>query len=85
MTTPESIAIPREAFPQSSLCEDNSILLNEFTEAVTQLALLHEQQFMAVVNGDSDFRRYDELIRQATERRQDAKIAYLHHVDIHGC
>ena len=85
MTTPESLATPREAFPQSALCEENCILLNEFTEAVTQLALLHEQQFMAVVGGDSDFHRYDELIRQATERRQDAKSSYLHHVDIHGC
>ncbi len=85
MTTPEFITIPREAFPQGSPCEENSILLNEFTDAVTQLALLHEQQFMAVVNGEADFRRYDDLIRQATERRQDAKNAYLRHVDIHGC
>ena len=85
MTTPEYLVAPQAAFPQGSPCEENSRLLNTFTEAVTELALLHEQQFMAVVAGDPDFQQFDELVREATERRQEAKFAYLHHVSIHGC
>ena len=85
MTTPEYLAAPQVTFPQASFCDENSCLLNTFTDAVTELALLHEQQFMAVVAGDPDFHRFDELVRKATERRQQAKYAYLRHVSIHRC
>ena len=66
-------------------CEQNKRLLNEFAETITALTALHEQQFIAVVNGDSDFSRFDVLIHLATEKKQQAKYAYLHHIETHGC
>jgi len=85
MTTQEYIVAQQEASSHGSPCEENTRLLNTFTEAVTELALFHEQQFMAVVSGDAQLYRFDELILDATERRQQAKYAYLDHVNIHGC
>jgi hypothetical protein len=66
-------------------CEENKRLLQEFAETVTDLSLLHEQQFTAIVNGDAEFSRFDLLIHLATEKKQHAKYAYLHHLETHGC
>ena len=68
-----------------SFCEESRRLLEEFADAVQQLILLHEQQFLAIVNGDSDLTRFDLLIHMATENKQTAKYAYLQHVETHGC
>jgi len=46
---------------------------------------LHEQQFLAIVAGDLDSNRFDLLIHMANEKKQQAKYAYLQHVDTHGC
>src|SRR5712672_3753740 len=74
---------PAMASPKISYCEENGRLLNEFAQAVTELSLLHEQQFIAVLKGDGDFARFDLLIHLATEKKQQAKYAYLAHVDSH--
>ena len=66
-------------------CEENKRLLNDFAETVTALSMLHEEQFIAIVNGDPDFNRFDLLIHLATEKKQQAKYAYLHHLETHGC
>jgi hypothetical protein len=66
-------------------CEENKRLLNEFAETITALTALHEQQFIAIVNNDADFSRFDLLIHLATEKKQQAKYAYLHHIETHGC
>lgn len=47
--------------------------------------MLHEQQFLAIVSGDSECHRFDLLIHMANEKKQRAKYAYLHHVETHGC
>jgi hypothetical protein len=46
---------------------------------------LHEDQFRAVLAGDEDSGRFDDLIHMANERKREAKYAYLHHLEIHGC
>jgi hypothetical protein len=68
-----------------SFCEESRRLLEVFGETVQQLILLHEQQFLAIVNGDPDVTRFDLLIHMATENKQAAKYAYLQHVEAHGC
>jgi hypothetical protein len=68
-----------------SFCEESRRLLEVFADAVQQLILLHEQQFLAIVNVDSDLTRFDLLIHMATENKQAAKYAYLQHVETHGC
>jgi hypothetical protein len=66
-------------------CEAAKALLHEFGEAVQAVLRLHEQQFEAIVDGDSDAARFDLLIHGAVEKKQDAKYAYLYHVDAHCC
>ncbi len=73
--------------PKRSLvyCEEGRGLLNAFGETVRAVLALHEQQFRAIVNGDSESDRFDLLIHMANETKQAAKYAYLHHLETHGC
>jgi hypothetical protein len=66
-------------------CSESRRLLDEFGEAVQALVVLHEQQFHAIVSGDPDKHRFDQLIDIANETRQNAKYAYITHVQTHGC
>ena len=68
-----------------SRCEENERLLKEFGDAVRELLTLHEQQFLAIVEADSECTRFDLLIHMANEKKQHAKYAYLRHVESHGC
>jgi hypothetical protein len=69
----------------TAYCEVARNLLFEFGEAVRQVVLLHEQQFRAIMDGDSDAGRFDVLIHDANEGKQNAKYAYLNHIHVHGC
>ncbi|HLG97793.1 MAG TPA: response regulator [Bryobacteraceae bacterium] len=66
-------------------CEEHRRLMGEFAAAVKELLTLHEQQFQAIVQGDSECNRFDLLIHMANEKKQRAKYAYLRHVESHGC
>ena len=69
----------------AAVCTEQRGLLDAFGEAVQELLLLHEQQFLAIVAGDLDSHRFDLLIHMANEKKQKMKYAYLEHVDAHGC
>jgi hypothetical protein len=69
----------------SLVCQEHRRLLDGFGAAVQDLLLLHEHQFLAIVQGDPECNRFDILIHMANERKQQAKYAYLHHVESHGC
>ena len=60
-------------------------LLDDFGQAVQQVVMLNEQQFLAIVAGDDDASRFDILIHEANETKQNMKYAYLSHLQIHGC
>ena len=66
-------------------CRESRNLLDAFGESVQELLMLHEQQFQSIVGGDSDSDRFDILIHMANERKHEAKYAYLHHLETHGC
>jgi hypothetical protein len=66
-------------------CAENARLLDAFGRAVQELMRLHEQQFQAIVAGDSTANRFDLLIHEAGEKKQHAKYAYMAHVENHGC
>jgi hypothetical protein len=84
MCSDESPAKHQET-DRSAGCKEYRRLLDEFGEAVQEVLLLHEQQFLAVIQGDSECNRFDLLIHMANERKQQAKYAYLRHVESHGC
>ena len=71
--------------PRGSGCEEHHHLLNEFGVAVREILKLHQQQFLAIVEGDSESHRFDLLIHMANEKKQLAKYEYLRHVEAHGC
>ena len=66
-------------------CAENVRLLDGFGRAVQELVRLHEQQFQAIVAGDATANRFDLLIHEANENKQNAKYAYMAHVENHGC
>jgi hypothetical protein len=73
--------------PASGLayCQRAEELLEALTEAVHELVSLHEQQFQALIGGDLDSTRFDDLIHMANERKHEAKYAYVHHLETHQC
>lgn len=66
-------------------CEDARRLLDAFGEAVQDLVRLHEEQFQSILAGDLESTRFDDLIHMANEKKQEAKYAYLKHLETHGC
>jgi len=66
-------------------CREKNSLLDEFGVAVRELLELHQQQFLAIVEGDGECHRFDLLIHMANEKKQLGKYAYLRHVEEHGC
>ena len=70
---------------KAAVCEEARRLLDTFGEAVHHVVVLHDQQFLAIVDGETDANRFDILIHDAIECKQSTKYAYLHHLDQHGC
>jgi hypothetical protein len=66
-------------------CEEAKHLLDTFGETVQDLIRLHEEQFQSILGGDLDSTRFDDLIHMANEKKQEAKYAYLKHLEAHGC
>ena len=66
-------------------CDIARQLLEAFGEAVQEVMKLHQEQFQCVLAGDIDANRFDILIHEANERKQQAKYTYMAHLDIHGC
>jgi hypothetical protein len=74
-----------ETSSRSCGCEEHNRLLDEFGVAVQELLELHQQQYRAIVDGESECQRFDLLIHVANEKKQTAKYVYLRHVESHGC
>jgi len=66
-------------------CEEAKSLLDAFGEAVQDLVRLHEEQVQSILGDDLDCTRFDDLIHMANERKQEAKYAYLKHLEAHDC
>ena len=66
-------------------CQQAKELLGALTQAMRQLIVLHQEQFQALIGGNLDSTRIDYLIRIANGRKEQAKYAYKHHLESHGC
>jgi len=71
--------------PDIGFCMEKKLLLDEFLRAIQEINILHEQQTRAVIEGDPDFCRFDLLLYLAQEDKDQAKYAWMAHVDSHGC
>lgn len=66
-------------------CQQARDLLDAFSITIREVITLHEDQFQAVLAGDDDSGRFDDLIHMANERKREAKYSYLSHLDFHRC
>jgi hypothetical protein len=82
---PTTTSVSPVSSARSSGCEEHRRLLDEFGMAVHELLGLHDQQFLAIVQGDPECNRFDLLIHMANEKKQQFKYDYLRHVESHGC
>ena len=65
------------------LCPECRVHLNAFVEAVREVMQLSQLQMDALLANEPDPHRFDLLIHDASERKQNAKYAYLVHLDSH--
>ncbi len=66
-------------------CKTAARLLDAFGQAVQEVLILQEEQFVAIKHGDTEANRFDLMIHEALERKQNAKYAYLNHLGEHHC
>ena len=66
-------------------CQEAKDLLDALAESIHELMKIHEHQFQAVIRGDLDSARFNDLIHMANERKNQAKYAYLQHLENHRC
>jgi hypothetical protein len=89
MTMPSCLAMEPEArwmpIPEIAFCEEKNRLLGEFLRAIHALNDLLKQQMECVTGGDADFTRLDGLLHVAQEKKENAKYAWMAHVEAHHC
>lgn len=87
LVTPMSLEeTPKRAqIPGIGFCVEKNRLLDAFLEASRELLALQTQQIQAVIEGDSEFGRFDVLLHLAQDKKEAAKYAWIAHVDSHHC
>jgi hypothetical protein len=75
----------RSHVPEIAFCEEKQRLTNRLFEAIHELTSLHSQQSRAVIDGEHDFPRFDMLLQAAQEKKDNAKYAWIEHVESHRC
>jgi hypothetical protein len=74
-----------KSLPDIAFCEEKQSLIREFIAANHILLALHVQQTQAVIDDDSDFLRFDDLIHLAREKKEQAKYTLIAHLEAHHC
>jgi hypothetical protein len=75
----------RAGVPETGFCEEKNRLAQDFLAAIHEFVEVQRQQTQAVIDGDSDFARFDVLLHMAHERKEQAKYAWIAHVESHHC
>jgi len=78
-------AAGRTRLPEIGFCEEKNRRLDEFVQASREMIALQNEQTQAVIQGDSNFTRFDVLLHLAQERKEIAKYAWIAHVESHRC
>jgi tRNA splicing endonuclease len=81
MTKPQS----RDHQFGNPVCIEKQRLQDMFIAACHELNTLQSDQISAVITGDSDFMRFDDLLHLAREKKEQAKYALLSHMEEHRC
>jgi hypothetical protein len=75
----------RARIPEVGFCVEKKRLLDSFLKSIQELTALQTQQAQAVIEGDSEFSRFDLLLHVAHEKKDTAKYAWIAHVEFHHC
>jgi hypothetical protein len=75
----------RHGIPKVGFCGEKKRLLDQFLESIQELTALQNQQAQAVIEGDTDFSRFDLLLHFAHVKKDAAKYAWIAHVESHHC
>src|ERR1700758_2094595 len=67
--------------PEVVFCREKHRLLHEFLDTIRELTSLQDLQTRAVIEGDPEFARFDVLLHFAQERKEQAKYAWIAHVE----
>jgi hypothetical protein len=82
----ESGKLKEAKTPSSSgVCEENGRLMEALLAAIHDVSVILNQQMQAVIDGDTEFSRFDVLLHYAQEKKNRAKYAWLSHVEMHQC
>lgn len=71
--------------PALGFCEQKLRLRDNFVKAVQKMNALLSEQMQAVIAGDAEFSRFDLLLHVAQSEKEQAKYAWMLHVESHGC
>jgi hypothetical protein len=71
--------------PEIGFCAEKQKLLDEFMTAISDIFGLLGQQSQALIDGDSEFCRFDLLLHLAHEKKDVAKYALIAHIEAHHC
>jgi hypothetical protein len=82
--TPEGRQV-HARIPEIGFCKEKNRLVKEFLAAIHELIEIQKRQTQAVIDGDTDFARFDVLSNMAHERKELAKYAWIAHVESHHC
>ena len=89
LASPDKTRALAAPIPRICFCEEKTRLLREFLQAIHRLSDLQGQQTQAVIDAasgdDIDFTRFDALLYLAQNRKEQAKYAWIAHVEEHGC
>ena len=76
---------PDRLIPTIGFCGEKNRLLDAFLQSIHELNAIQAEQTQAVIDGDTDFSRFDVLLHMAQEKKESAKYAWIAHVESHGC
>ena len=71
--------------PEVGFCAEKHRLEDEFMTAIREIFGLLGQQSRALIDGDSEFSRFDLLLHFAHEKKDVAKYALIAHIESHHC
>ena len=74
-----------EELAASFFCAIRQALSQDFLHAAREFIHLQSQQMEAVISGDRDFSRFDDLLHMARERKDNAKYLLIAHIEEHRC
>ena len=76
---------PRKQLPAVRFCEEKQRLTEAFLQAIRELNALQSEQIQAVIDGDSEFSRFDILLQLAQQKKDQAKYEWIAHLELHKC